>query len=361
MTSNTRTSAGLPSVLKQLGKMTAIRDTYLVEQSLLRTLGPLLGVSETSLYRVDEHGEVLRALHHSRRIEAQQDGVQRVAEQVEEVTNEQRLPEEVQTLFENVRMLDKSCSRSDGGEGFIVCYPIHGGDEICGYFVLRREREITPMEDAIVLGVLEVFTNFYALLDTSQRDRLTGLLNRYSLELNLDRLWNLLYARLHEPAPPEPGVARREPLPQRYWLGVMDVDHFKKINDGYGHMIGDEVLIVVARLLKAAFRRSDLIYRYGGEEFIAIIAANDLESATLAFERARKKIESFKFPRVGQVTISGGFSGADPVVLPQEVINRADSALYEAKRGGRNRICHYESLIQQGALKEVSPGSVDLF
>lgn len=70
---------------------------------------------------------------------------------------------------------------------------------------------------------------------------------------------------------------------------------------------------------------------------------------------------SSKFPRVGHVTISGGFSGADPVVLPQEVINRADTALYEAKNSGRNRIYHYESLVRQGVLKEVSAGSVDLF
>ncbi len=356
---NTRTTAGLPSVLKQLGKMTAIRDTYLVEQSLLRTLGPLLGVTETSLYRVDERGSIVRTLHHARQVETEQSGVQRVAEHVEEIANEQQLPEEVESILENVRLLDKPCSRRLESD-FIICYPIHGGGELCGYFVLRREHEITPMEDAIMHGVLEVFTNFYALLDTSQRDRLTGLLNRYSLEMNLDRLWNLLYARLHEPDAAS-DLDRRDKQPHRYWLGVLDIDHFKQINDTHGHMIGDEVLIVVTRLLQAAFRRSDLIYRYGGEEFIAIIAANDLEAATQAFERARKKIESFKFPRVGQVTLSGGFSGADPVVLPQEVINRADSALYEAKKAGRNCVLHYESLVRQGVLKEISAGSVDLF
>ncbi|HEY1092349.1 MAG TPA: GGDEF domain-containing protein [Burkholderiaceae bacterium] len=354
---NTRTVAGLPSVLKQLGQMTAIRDTYLVEQSLLRTLGPLLGVFETSLYRVDEQARIVRALHHSRLIEDGEDGGQRVVENVEEISNEQQLPEEVEEIFENVRMLGKPSSRRIDAD-FLICYPIVGGNELCGYFLLRRDREITPMEDAIVRGVLEVFTNFYALLDTSQRDRLTGLLNRYSLETNLDRLWNLLYARLHAT---DSGPERREARVERYWLAVIDVDHFKQINDNYGHMIGDEVLIVVTRLLQAAFRRADLLYRYGGEEFIAIIAATDLESATLAFERARRKIEHFKFPRVGNVTISGGFSGADPAVLPQEVINRADSALYEAKRSGRNRFCHYESLVRDGIIKEISAGSVDLF
>ena len=355
---NSRTTAGLPSVLKQLGKMTAIRETYLVEQSLLRTLGPLLGVTETWLYRVDEMGAVVRSLRHVRLIESGHSGAQREAEHLEETVNEPSVPDEVQNIIDNVRILDKPTSQRVGKE-FIICYPMHGGDEVCGYFLLRRGHEVTPMESAIVHGVLEVFTNFYALLDTSQRDRLTGLLNRYSLELNLDRLWNMLYARMHTTA--AIGGARRDAEPHRYWLGILDVDFFKKINDTHGHIIGDEVLIVVTRLLQAAFRRTDLLYRYGGEEFIVIIAANDLDAATLAFERARKKIEAFSFPRVGEVTISGGFSGADPAVLPQEVINRADKALYEAKNAGRNRICHYETLVKQGVLKEISAGSVDLF
>jgi len=352
-----RSNAGLPGVLKQLGKMTAIRDTYLVEKSLLRTLGPLLGVTCTSLYRIDALGHVVRSLHHSRVVAADEAGVQRVTENVEEVSSEGDLPETVRDIFENVRLLDKPSSRVEDGE-HLICYPMHGGNELCGYFLLRRELEISPVEDGIVRGVLEVFTNFYDLLDTSQRDRLTGLLNRYSLELNLDRLWNLLYTRSHVQPGPE---SRRDEPSQRYWLAVLDVDHFKQINDTHGHVIGDEVLIVVTRLLEAAFRRSDLLYRYGGEEFIVIIAANDLDAAMLIFERARRKIENFNFPRVGQVTISGGFSGADPVVLPQEVINRADSALYEAKRAGRNRVFHYETLVKQGVLKEISSGSVDLF
>jgi diguanylate cyclase (GGDEF)-like protein len=354
---DTRATAGLPSVLKQLGKMTAIRETYLVEQSLLRTLGPLLGVTETWLYRCDDTNAIVRSLHHVRLIESEQGGVQREAEQLEEIVNGPTVPEEVQDVIENVRILDKPCSRRVDAD-YVICYPMHGGDEVYGFFVLRRGHEITPMEDAIVRGVLEVFTNFYALLDTSQRDRLTGLLNRYSLELNLDRLWNMLYARMHAPRAES---ARRDPVPHRYWLGVLDVDHFKQINDTHGHMIGDEVLIVVTRLLQAAFRSTDLLYRYGGEEFIVIIAANDLESATLAFERARKKIEGFRFPRVGHVTISGGFSGADPAVLPQEVINRADKALYESKKAGRNRVFHYETLVRQGVLQEIRTGSVDLF
>lgn len=355
--SNQRTEPSIPSLLKKLGAMTAIRDTYLVEQSLLRTIGPLLGVLETSLYRVDDTGTIIRVLNHSRTVVTEKNDVQRDAERIEEITNDQGIPDTMRELFDNVRLLRKSCSRKHNG-GLIICYPLLGNNKLCGYFVFQRDREVTPTEDAIVHGVLEVFTNYYELLDTSQRDQLTGLLNRYSLETNLDRLWNLLSARLHES---DNGNSRRDAAPQTYWLGMLDIDHFKKINDTYGHIIGDEVLILVTRLLGSSFRHVDLLYRYGGEEFVAIIAANDLGAATRAFERARNKIEQFIFPQVGHITISGGFSGADSSVLPQEVMHRADSSLYVAKNAGRNRICHYDTLVKEGILKEIASGSVDLF
>lgn len=350
---------GLPGVLKTLGTMTAIRDTYLVEQSLLRTLGPLLGVLETSLYRIDDNGGVLRSLNHRRTVRMEDNGTHRVAERVEEVTNDRDIPKEIRELLENVRMLGKPCSRKFGSD-LLNCYPLRGGEVLRGYFVFQRDREATPVEDAIINGILEVFSNYYSLLDTSQRDQLTGLFNRYSLEINLDRLWNLLSTRMKEKASGRE-ASRRSQTRHTYWLGMLDVDHFKKINDTHGHIIGDEVLIIVARLLEKSFRQSDLLYRFGGEEFIAIIAADDLDAATLAFERARKKIEAFQFPQVGHITISGGFSGADPRVLPQEVINRADSSLYAAKNAGRNRIFHYDTLVKEGLLKEVAAGSIDLF
>ncbi|GAB4266336.1 MAG: GGDEF domain-containing protein [Methylomicrobium sp.] len=351
-----RSDSGVPNLLKKLGAMTAIRDTHMVEQSLLRTLGPILGVLETSFYRlVDDSDEILRALYHSRKA-VDQDGAKRIVDNIEEVSHERNIPDYLRNLFDSVRLLRKSCSRKRGID-LITCYPIYGKNELVGYFVFQRDREVTPVEDAIIQGVLEVFTNYFDLLDTSQRDQLTGLYNRYSLELNLDRLWNVLSSRLHHS---ETSNVNRT-TPETYWLAVLDIDHFKTINDNFGHMIGDEVLIMVTRLLQNSFRYSDLLYRHGGEEFIAIIAANDLPSATQVFERARIKIERFLFPQVGHITISGGFSCADPSVLPQEIINRADRALYLAKKQGRNRIYHYDTLIKEGILKSVETGSIDLF
>lgn len=82
-----RSDSGLPSLLKKLGAMTAIRDTFLVEQSLLRTLGPLLGILETSFYRVDDNANVLRAVHNSRKV-VEEFGTKRIVDNIEEVTNE---------------------------------------------------------------------------------------------------------------------------------------------------------------------------------------------------------------------------------------------------------------------------------
>lgn len=348
-----------PSVLKQLGEMTACRDMHLVEQSLLRTLGPLLGVQRTSLYRVDDQGVVTRVLHHTRDTAIVGGELHRTSDQIEELSSAIALDPAVATLLDTLRLLDRSCTRPQP-DGYLIGYPLHGADHLCGYFVFERGHEVTPTEHAVIHGVLEVFSNYYALLDASQRDRLTGLLNRYSLEINLNRLWDLLAQRL-KPGADSGHANRRGGRAQTYWLGVLDIDHFKKVNDTHGHIIGDEILLLTARLLEGAFRRSDLLYRYGGEEFIAIVAANDLETATQIFERARQAVALFIFPQVGRLSISGGFSMADPHVLPQTIINRADRALYEAKADGRNRVHFYDELIRQGRLEEIQSGTIDLF
>lgn len=346
----------LPGLLGKLGKLTAIRDLELLEQSLLKTLGPLLGVLDTALYRTDETLNVDRVLFHHRSKTLDMDGVARMVESIEEATNLQDLPPEVIALTDNVRLLGKPCTRKCGDE-LIVAYPLLGGEDICGYFVFQRDREVSPVEDMTIRGVLEVFSNYYALLDISQRDRLTGLLNRQALENSFDRIWNAL----SQPVFSSIKQGRRTKPSRNYWLAVIDIDHFKTVNDSFGHIVGDEVLLLVSRLLAQAFRTSDLLYRYGGEEFIAIIAADDELLAAQVFERVRKMIEERSFPRIDKLTISVGYACADPNILPQEVLGRADRSLYEAKNQGRNRVCQYEDLIRRGIFEEATYGDAELF
>ncbi len=151
--------------------------TYLVEQSLLRRLGPILGVLETTLYRVDDGGTILRFLNHKRTSVLTEDGFHRVVERIEEVANDGEIPKEILDLLENVRMPDRPCSRKIGDE-LLICYPLKGGQALQGYFVFQRDREVTAVEEAIISGILEVFSNYYALLDTSQRGSSTAIPSR---------------------------------------------------------------------------------------------------------------------------------------------------------------------------------------
>ncbi|MDD2883781.1 MAG: GGDEF domain-containing protein [Dechloromonas sp.] len=337
--------------------MTSIRDTELLEQSLLRTLGPLLGVLDTSLYRVDDTQLLARAMHYHRSEVQASDGVARMLERVEEVVNLGDVPRQVIQLTENVRLLGKPCTRSVEG-GMLVAYPLFGGDEVAGFFVFERDREASPSEDAMIRGVLEVFSNYYALLDISQRDRLTGLLNRQALESNFERIWSAMTRpdRFSE----REGGRRAQPS-GRYWLSMIDVDHFKRVNDTFGHMVGDEILLLVSRLMGITFRSSDLIYRYGGEEFVAIVSAESEALARNVFERVRLAIEAHIFPRIERLTVSIGYCEVDPDLLPVEVLSRADRSLYQAKQDGRNRVYDFSELVERGVFPAPSYGDTELF
>jgi diguanylate cyclase (GGDEF)-like protein/PAS domain S-box-containing protein len=117
-------------------------------------------------------------------------------------------------------------------------------------------------------------------------------------------------------------------------LVMFDIDHFKRVNDSYGHAAGDELLRRVARALQKCAREGDMVARWGGEEFVAIVRGN-LEGARTFAERARRAVLSIK-TEVGPVTVSAGIAQGAPGV---DAVQHADEKLYEAKRSGRNRVC----------------------
>lgn len=127
-------------------------------------------------------------------------------------------------------------------------------------------------------------------------------------------------------------------------LVMVDIDHFKKVNDTFGHTAGDYVLKEIASLLKASVRKKDTVARYGGEEFVLILPEAGLEETTVIAERIRKTVENTSFD-VGQarlnLTISLGISNFPdhPARSKEDLVRMADQALYDAKKGGRNRVC----------------------
>jgi diguanylate cyclase (GGDEF)-like protein len=154
------------------------------------------------------------------------------------------------------------------------------------------------------------------------RDALTGTFNRQTLNKCLEREF-----------------ARGMRGDYTFSVAMLDVDHFKKINDGYGHPVGDQVLIQLSRRIESLIRPYDVLARYGGEEFFIVMPATPLPAALLAAQRILMDAVQVDDPSLPNFTISIGvteWEQTDESVAA--LISRADIALYQAKENGRNRI-----------------------
>ena len=92
-----------------------------------------------------------------------------------------------------------------------------------------------------------------------------------------------------------------------HWLAVSDIDFFKRVNDDFGHLYGDEVLLLMANIMRETFRGTDILFRFGGEEFVIVLRSTNQQGAHQALERFRITVEEYDFPQVGNVTISIGY------------------------------------------------------
>lgn len=215
-------------------------------------------------------------------------------------------------------------------------------------------------DERLVRGVLRMYENVLGLLDYGERDELTGLLNRKTFDENFLRRTRAV--SLAASAAESLGAERRERQGMQTWLGVIDIDHFKRVNDTHGHLIGDEVLLLVARLMRESFRLDDQLYRFGGEEFVALLRCGDPQQAHTAFERMRQCVQSHAFPRVGSISVSIGFTEVRPGDTPSAAFERADQAVYHAKQNGRNQVHDHAALVAAGLLRdEQHDGGVELF
>ena len=152
-------------------------------------------------------------------------------------------------------------------------------------------------------------------------DTLTGLRNRRAVS-----------------AFTEMEIKRAERYGDALSLIMFDIDHFKRINDTFGHLVGDEVLILVAKLISERIRASEVLGRWGGEEFILVLPQTDMENAVHLAGELRTLMQAYVFPHVGIVTASFGVTQFAPGDSMDSLLHRADIALYRAKECGRNRV-----------------------
>jgi diguanylate cyclase (GGDEF)-like protein len=154
----------------------------------------------------------------------------------------------------------------------------------------------------------------------SQTDKLTNLFNRHKLDESLHL-----------------EIQRAERYNKKLSLIIIDIDHFKHVNDNFGHQVGDDVLIKVAEILQKSIRKIDTLGRFGGEEFLIVCPQTEKEGVLKLAEKIRKNIQTHEFDMVGHITISLGLTSYQTGDDADSMIKRSDDALYISKNEGRNK------------------------
>lgn len=206
----------------------------------------------------------------------------------------------------------------------------HEGEQL-GELVFRRNQRFSDEEqghlESLLSALLYPMRNallYRAATQSALRDPLTDTGNRIAMDQTLQR---------------EIEMSRRHSQPLS--LLMLDIDHFKQINDTYGHSAGDEVLKAVAASIKSQLRNVDMVFRFGGEEFMILLSNTSREAAAMVGERLRFAAQAQDYVAEGKVielTVSLGCSTLLPGESAESLLRRADSALYVAKREGRNRL-----------------------
>ncbi len=334
------------SLLRSVATITELRDRDILERTLAITLAEMMPVTRITMYRILHGSEGDAAM-----VVAEVDGAAAIvlsrvgmifplAQRAEFLAVLESATELVQPLPEK--------------NTFQALYPVSSQHGVIGFMEMISGRSADE-DKRIVLAFLRIYRNYLSLLLESETDTLTGLLNRRTFDNNIEKIVAERTVSDSEVA----GTGAQSPARRKiasdacHWMAIMDIDHFKKVNDEFGHLYGDEVLLLVAQSMRLVFRQQDKLFRFGGEEFVVVLDRTSRENAREALERFRKTIEGRDFPQVGRVTISIGFVSLAKTDVPSVMVGHADHALYYAKHNGRNQVCQYEELVATGKLAKL--------
>lgn len=230
--------------------------------------------------------------------------------------------------------------------------PIRTGSEVNSILEVKSFSRMSLENVSAIVGIARLYENFEGLLDYGERDALTELLNRKTFDGAISKA-----SQQNEVRNLDREDARALKPEETYWIAVIDIDHFKDVNDKFGHAAGDKVLSVLARIMRGTFRVHDQLYRFGGEEFVVLMRCAGHDDAYAALERFRASVARNNFPGVGHVTASMGLAELRRSDNPGEAVERADKALYYAKHNGRNKVCSYQEVFEvESSHEEERPG-----
>ena len=334
-----------PHLLDQLVSLTGIRDLELLEVSLLKTLNGFIKPTGLSLYKVSSRGEVRSQVLFG-------------PDKCQVLRDDFDIPAELLQSFQQHKTADSSTMVLTVQDGILSVMTVMNMRSTTTYLVISSKATLHDNDSRVIDGMLQIYRNFCQLLQESQTDSLTGLANRKTFDECFSRVYEL-QPMDNDECPVE--VDQRKPQNQTaYWIAMIDIDHFKSVNDRFGHLYGDEVLILLAHLLKNAMRNDDLVFRFGGEEFVLMIRCQNREEAAGLLERLRKSVEAQEIPQVGQVTISLGATEMVRNTFAGTLLDYADKALYYSKQNGRNRLTFFEDMVSAGLATREAPPSENL-
>ncbi len=324
------TQSLLPNVLDHIISLTSEREVTAVELALEQSLVSLAGIEHFAIHSKTNIERIQHAIEYN----------------IPVAKEELALKSMIAPL--NDCLTTTEITSTTQQERTRTFFPLnHAKKQALGVIVI--EGETANSDHALAIKILKVYDNFMSIVRENERDALTGLLNRKTFDLKI----NNIITQLQNKSDKE----------KQTFLAIFDIDHFKRINDTQGHLIGDEVLILFSQVMEKNFRGDDLLFRFGGEEFVCLCHCHDETHMHLALNRFRTVIEQYAFPQVGSITVSCGFTKINPLDLASNIIGRADAALYHAKHSGRNQVCQHEALVAQGLLNKIedASGEIELF
>ncbi|WP_157826764.1 GGDEF domain-containing protein [Colwellia sp. 12G3] len=342
------------SIFESVIHITEERDKRSLEKALIETISEFIDFDELILLRLPRNSN-------SEYLEA--------AVSIPESTVENKLifiPHEYgdqRVLYdEEIALCIDSKATISSKENMVLrsLFPIIVNNKVSGILDIYGYQK-TDITLKLISGFIRIYSNFQAIIDDNEHDTLTGLLNRKTFDAQLSGLLSISPSK-SSPIKTKVKECRSAKVNSHHWIGILDIDFFKNINDKYGHVYGDEVLLLFAGLMKKSFRSNDFLFRYGGEEFVVVLTSVSDSDALKIFERFRCQLEAFNFPQVGKVTVSAGILKIAIEEHLTTIMERADKALYYSKEHGRNQVRDYNKLIEKGLLTNQSVESdIELF
>ncbi|NOU49550.1 GGDEF domain-containing protein [Pseudoalteromonas sp. JBTF-M23] len=336
-------------LLHSVVKLTKTRDVDSLESSLLSTIHEFIGCQEVSIYKsisLKDAADVecclsLQVIEGKRYRWSQSEKVQSPSSEL-------------------LSCLNSACiiavQSNDGIERRWV--PITLADKPIGAIAIVS-KGLGSSEQVLLNAFCCIYENYLTILHENERDKLTGLLNRQTFDKKLKQLIEKQVLKHYKTTKSQQDrETHRETVS---WLAMLDIDHFKRVNDNYGHVCGDEVLLILAQVMDGFFRATDLLFRFGGEEFVLVFEPATREEIESLLYKFVELVRITKFPFVNKLTVSIGVAKVGPYDFPIHVLESADKALYFAKENGRDQLCFYDQMEPPQTPSRDEDGDIDLF